>query len=167
MNCVEWEDRVALHAGGDLAGADAAEVERHLGECSACQSLWSDVRESLAVLQAAHAEVAGGGALHCRAQSCDGRTGTQRAALAQAGLDLRRRRGGGIAADVRAVAVAARGSPGSAHTGVDSPGARSGEPRRRSPARPAGSARTARPRTPLTVKLQTTDPNIVIYWIAD
>jgi hypothetical protein len=28
-------------------------------------------------------------------------------------------------------------------------------------------AARVRPRTPLTVKLQTTDPNIVIYWIAD
>ncbi len=41
MNCVEWEARVALHAGGDLAGANAMGVERHLGECSACQLLWS------------------------------------------------------------------------------------------------------------------------------
>ena len=57
MNCVEWETRVALHAGGDLTGAEATAVERHLGECSACQLLWSGVRESLAVLQAAHAEL--------------------------------------------------------------------------------------------------------------
>ena len=49
MNCVEWETRVALYAGGDLAGADAMDVERHLEECSACQSLSSGVRESLAV----------------------------------------------------------------------------------------------------------------------
>src|SRR5437764_6361337 len=56
MNCVEWEARVALHAGGDVAGAEAAQVERHLSECSACQLLWSGVRDSLAVLQAAHAE---------------------------------------------------------------------------------------------------------------
>jgi len=36
MNCADWEARVALHAGGDLTGAKAAEVEQHLGECSAC-----------------------------------------------------------------------------------------------------------------------------------
>ena len=34
--------------------------------------------------------------------------------------------------------------------------------------RPSGRQwRTLRGRAPLTVKLQTTDPNIVIYWIAD
>ena len=57
MNCADWEARVALHAGGDLTGAKAAEVEQHLGECSACQLLWSGVRESLAELQAAHEEL--------------------------------------------------------------------------------------------------------------
>src|SRR5260370_32672045 len=57
MNCVEWKPRVALHAGGDLNGVEAAAVEGPLGECSACQLLWSGVRESLAVLQAAHAEL--------------------------------------------------------------------------------------------------------------
>jgi hypothetical protein len=57
MNCAEWETRVALHAGGDLTGGEAADVERHLGECSACQAFWSDLRESLAVLQSAHADL--------------------------------------------------------------------------------------------------------------
>ena len=57
MNCADWETRVALHAGGDLTGAKAVEVEQHLGECSACQLLWSGVRESLAELQAAHGEL--------------------------------------------------------------------------------------------------------------
>ena len=57
MNCVDWEARVALHAGGDLTGAKAVEVQQHLGECSACQLLWSGVRESLAELQAAHGEL--------------------------------------------------------------------------------------------------------------
>jgi hypothetical protein len=41
MNCADWETRVALHAGGDLTGAKAMEVEQHLGECSAYQLLWS------------------------------------------------------------------------------------------------------------------------------
>ena len=56
MNCVEWEERVALHAGGDLAGGEAAEVERHLGECPGCQVMWSGLRDDLAVMRAAHAE---------------------------------------------------------------------------------------------------------------
>ena len=55
MNCLEWETKVSLHAGGDLAGAEAEDVERHLGECSACQLLWSGVRESLVLLRTAHA----------------------------------------------------------------------------------------------------------------
>jgi hypothetical protein len=60
MHCQDWEERVALHAGGDLAAAnpaDAAAVERHLTECAGCQALWSGMKESLELLRAEHAEV--------------------------------------------------------------------------------------------------------------
>jgi hypothetical protein len=54
MNCTAWEERIALHAGGDLPAGEAVEVERHLGECAGCQVLWSGLRESLDTLRAAH-----------------------------------------------------------------------------------------------------------------
>lgn len=53
MRGCEWEERVALYAGGDLA---AAEVEPHLAECASCQLLLGGVRETLALVQAAHGE---------------------------------------------------------------------------------------------------------------
>ena len=56
MNCREWEERVALYAGGDLDGGNAAAVERHLGECPGCQMFASGLAESLACVRSAHAE---------------------------------------------------------------------------------------------------------------
>ncbi len=53
MNCSEWEERLALYAGGDLA---SAEVERHVAECASCQLLLSELRQTLALVQAAHGE---------------------------------------------------------------------------------------------------------------
>ena len=148
-------------------GAEAAEVERHLGECSGCQVLWSGVRESLAVLQAAHAELPAAAALHRRAIPRDGGIGAEGAALAKARLDFRGRRGGGVAAAAGVVA-GARVVPEAPRMLARIPaGAGGGEG---APASGAGSGptwRTAPRRAPLTVKLQTADPKIVIYWIAD
>jgi hypothetical protein len=56
MSSCGWEERVALYAGGDLASAD---VERHLAECANCRSLLSGVRETMALAQAAHHEPIG------------------------------------------------------------------------------------------------------------
>jgi len=57
MNCTDWEERLALYAGGDLAPAPAAEVERHLAECAGCQMVASGLRASLELLEGAHQEV--------------------------------------------------------------------------------------------------------------
>lgn len=56
MNCGDWEERIALFAGGDLGPAQASEVERHVAECAGCQMLLSGLRQSLELLRAAHAE---------------------------------------------------------------------------------------------------------------
>jgi anti-sigma factor RsiW len=167
MNCVEWETRVALHAGGDLAGGDAAEVERHLGECSACQSLWSDVRESLAVLQAAHAEVPA--AAHFTAVRSRVMAELERSA--QPWRRLAWISGVGVAAALLlmfALWPSPRAVPQAPRMLASIPPAPvvvKAAPAIRRPVRQV--AARVRPRTPLTVKLQTTDPNIVIYWIAD
>jgi Putative zinc-finger len=57
MNCVEWEERVALYAGGDLAAEEAAGVERHLGECAGCQVFASGMRQALETMREAHREI--------------------------------------------------------------------------------------------------------------
>ena len=165
MNCVEWETRVALHAGGDLAGTEAVEGERHLGECSACQLLWSGVRESLTVLQAAHAELTA--AAHF--------TAVRHRVMAELERSARPWRKlawiSGVVAVVAMVLVALWPArvvpeaprmlawiPPAPEVVKSAPAVRKAVPR---------VAAAARRRTPLTIKLQTSDPNIVIYWIAD
>ena len=50
MNCIAWEERVALYAGGDPAEG----VEEHLAECADCRAFCAEIRESLAVLRDEH-----------------------------------------------------------------------------------------------------------------
>jgi hypothetical protein len=164
MNCVEWETRVALHAGGDLAGADAAEVERHLGECSACQLLWSGIRESLAVLQAAHAEVPS--AAHFTAVRSRVMAELERSARPWRRLAWIS--GVGLAVAALLLMVALRPSP----VVPQAPRLLASIPSapvvvKTAPLVHRPVRRVAAHRAPLTIKLQTTDPNIVIYWIAD
>jgi anti-sigma factor RsiW len=191
MNCSDWEERVALHAGGDLPPAEAADVERHLRECAGCQVLASGLKQSLALLKEAHDEPlppAHFSAVRARVV----------AELEQKGRPLWRRAWGyGLAAAVVALLVMLALQPGRT-------------PERRPPVVAArrlsqplsnvrGSESTSEPRTlesgtdprhppphrrvarhvarpnvpdtpdpePLIVKLQTDDPNVVIYWIAD
>jgi hypothetical protein len=169
MRCVEWEIRVALHAGGDVTGAEAVEVERHLGECSECQPLWSGVRESLEVLQAAHAELPA--AAHFTALR----------SRVMAELERRARPWRRLAWISGAGAVAALllllafwparvvpEAPRMLAWIPPAPEVAKAAPLVRPPVRQAVARIAAAPRrAPLTVKLQTSDPNIVIYWIAD
>jgi hypothetical protein len=55
MNCVEWEERIALAAGGDLC--DAA-TDRHVADCPGCQLLLSGLRQTLAELRDVPDEIA-------------------------------------------------------------------------------------------------------------
>ena len=56
MNCRDWEERIALHAGGDLPAAQAVEVERHLADCPGCQLLAGGLLQGLGELREAHLE---------------------------------------------------------------------------------------------------------------
>ncbi len=167
MNCVEWETRVALYAGGDLAGADAMDVERHLEECSACQSLSSGVRESLAVLQAAHAEVPSS-AYFTAVRS---RVMAELERSARAWRRLAWISGVGVAAALLlmfALWPSPRAVPQAPRMLASIPPAPAVVKAASAVHRPVRQVVAHVPsRTPLTVKLQTTDPNIVIYWIAD
>jgi hypothetical protein len=172
MNCVEWETRVALHAGGDLTGAEAVDVEWHLSECSACQVFWSRLRESLAVLRAAHAVV----------PASPHFTAVRSRVMAE--LENRARRWRWLAwmAAGAALAVLLMVALRPARVVPEAPRLLASIPpaprlakvvplvtqavrrsRRLSVARVAHTPR----RAPLTIKFQTADPNIVIYWIAD
>jgi len=56
MSCSDWEGRIALYSGGDLDPAEAAAVERHVAECVGCQILLGGLRESLQFLHEGHSE---------------------------------------------------------------------------------------------------------------
>ena len=176
MHCKDWEERIALHVGGDLPAAESSAVERHLGECSGCQVLWSGMKESLELLHRAHAEP-------LPPASYTAVRGRVMAELA-AGRRVWWRWAAGLAAAVVVMLVAlavwqerpvpplprlamavpaapplayARGSERS-HDSQPSHDRKGVVPTHRSP---------TVPRRPLLVRLVTDDPNIVIYWIAD
>lgn len=56
MNCQEWEERIALYAAGDAAAGEVADIERHIAGCAACQVFWSDLKQNLEWLREAHQE---------------------------------------------------------------------------------------------------------------
>ncbi|MGO9258015.1 MAG: hypothetical protein ACLQU1_17135 [Bryobacteraceae bacterium] len=60
MNCREWEEAIALYAGGDLDGraqrAPRLDVERHLAGCAGCQMFASGMLECLEEMRAGHRE---------------------------------------------------------------------------------------------------------------
>ncbi len=187
MNCRDWEERLALYAGGDLAPAERAELERHLGECAGCQVFLSGMAEGLRVLREAHADA-----------PAEAHFAAVRArVLAQ--LESKRRPwwtkgwifAAAAAAAVLLIALAVR--PGRVaerppvlrqpEVAVVKPPAPVLPPRESVPVRkvhrrvrlkpaPPEPARLrpappVRPEQPLVVKLVTDDPDVVIYWIGD
>ena len=180
MNCRDWEERIVLHAGGDLPSAEAAEVERHLRECAGCQVLASGLKQSLALLKEVHDQPLP--AAHFSAVR----------ARVVAELEPERRRGAlwarrrawsfGLAAAVVVLLAGMALWPGRTPE-RPAPVVAANHPLviadpEEPPAVPRPHGRVARrvvPSTvpdtpdpePLMVKLQTDDPNVVIYWIAD
>jgi anti-sigma factor RsiW len=175
MNCSDWEERIALHAGGDLPPTETAEVERHLRECAGCQVLASGLKQSLAWLKEAHAEplaAAHFSAVRARvvAELEQKRRPLWRwawsyglAAVAVALLVMLVLRPGRT--PVRRTPVVATNHP---------PVVVASEPVVPPPPHRRVARRVVRANVPdtssgepLIVKLQTDDPNVVIYWIAD
>lgn len=56
MNCKDWEERIALHAEGDLPEPERAVAEQHLAECAGCREFLEELKQSLASLRAAHVQ---------------------------------------------------------------------------------------------------------------
>jgi hypothetical protein len=162
MNCVDWEERVAMHAGGDLTPAEFTDVERHLAGCPACHGFWTELREVLDTLRDEHCT------------DIDAAHFTAVRAIVIAEIERGRKTwrrlawvsGVGIAAALL-LGVALRPAPlppPPPRVAVSIPGADL-TPRADKPAESRLQARHLRP--PVLVKLQTSDPNIVIYWIAE
>ena len=182
MNCGNWEERIALYLGGDLDAAESAEVERHLGECVGCQVFASGMKDTLAFLRDVHRE-----------EIAPAHFTAMRTRVLER-LEGRRKRTwvcGLVAAAALAVVLAVtltpRGTRTPQHTAVVTPAPPSAPPRvetpivhaevakrpRRRPHVPVALARTspkvpaATPAEPLMVKMETSDPNVIIYWQVD
>lgn len=167
MSCGDFEDLIALEVEGDLDAAAAARVREHIGKCDACRELSLGLRESQAALKAL-------GAVDIDEQSL---AQWRRRVLAQ--IDAAPRRGWGwrwalaAAAAVLLVWIGVRFRRPYVPPAPPPVAARM-EP---APALPAPAAPAPRPRIrrvrreapagPLLVKLETTDPDVVIYWIVE
>ncbi|HWC97699.1 MAG TPA: zf-HC2 domain-containing protein [Candidatus Sulfopaludibacter sp.] len=176
MNCIHWEERIALWAGGDLKAADAAEVERHLEDCPACQVFAAGLKESLEFAREAHQEaIAPAHFAAVRARVLAELAGTRRpwwrsawtyglSAAAVCALLL------AIGLPPRQVAVTTRPAV-LPHVQVpipDRPIVRQVQAvHRRTHRRAAPVPIPAGEEKPVIVKLVTDDPNVVIYWISD
>ncbi|MBZ5724413.1 MAG: zf-HC2 domain-containing protein [Acidobacteriia bacterium] len=189
MNCSDWEERIAMYVGGELAASEAAEVGRHVADCAGCQVFASGLQQSLALLRAAHQEpLAPAHFAAVRARVLAELAGERRAWWRRAWVY------GLAGAAAVALLVALAGRPGRAPQPVRRPeiavtrppaeppkvavaeaapepkpvprvrhGRRAGP----GPAPQPVQLALARPPETMTVKLVTDDPNIVIYWITE
>jgi hypothetical protein len=191
MSCEAFEKLIALDAGGDLAPAEAAQLQAHLEACAPCRELARSIGESQAGLKA----LAGAGLDE------DALARWRRGLLARIDAEPRRRILGwrwawAAAAAMALVALVAvpqlpRRTPSKGPVASPrSPVAQAVPPALASPppvarAVPSASARPPRPPAaiahrrplhppapapvaePLLVKLETADPNVVIYWFVD
>lgn len=171
MNCADWEERIALYTGGDLPDGRTAEVERHLRECAGCQVFASGLRQSLELLRGAHAgdvPAAAYAAVRMRVMGAVERRrrvrwAWARVAVAAVAVLLAI---GGVNRTMRVeklplVALAPPPVP-EVPPGTPKHVASGAAPRRVRP-RPHPAAK---PETVL-VKLETDNPDVVIYWIAE
>ena len=168
MNCTDWEERLALYAGGDLAAEQAAEVERHLADCAGCQMFASGLRASLELLEGAHEEVpepAHFAAVRYRV----------RAQLERERRPLWRRAWAyGFAAVAAALLVAVAVRPSRWVAPLPPQVAMVQPPAAPLPSvapRPVHVRRKPHPKVepgePVMVRLVTDNPDVVIYWIAE
>jgi anti-sigma factor RsiW len=157
MNCMEWEERVALYAGGDPAEG----VEQHLAECDECRTFCAGLRETLESLHAAHRD--GIDAAHFTAVRAGVIAEIERSRRAWRRLAWVS--GVGIAA-MLLLGLALRPGPLPAPPRPVLAAIPPAELVRTPPAHQSAPAPRMK-REPVLVKLQTSDPNVVIYWIAD
>jgi hypothetical protein len=173
MNCRDWEERIALWAGGDLSAAEAGGVERHVAGCEDCRRFAEGVRQSLGVLREAHEEpIAPAHFAAVRARVIGELEG------ARAPWWRRSWVYGFCAAAAVTVLLMAPLRPGPAPPPPRVALVRPPAPVVEKAISPPHAAKLRRPlrasrkpvpskSEPLVVKLLTDDPDVVIYWIAD
>ena len=171
MNCKDWEERIALHAEGDLPPQERAEAERHLAECAGCREFLAELKQSLATLRAAHAE------------SVEASVYTALRARVFERIDYARRPVwwlgwiGALAATAAALIMLVLprqlpppklvAAPPEVTIAPVAPAISLPPEPVPSRKRRAAPRRERQPPEPLVVKLITDDPNVVIYWITN
>jgi anti-sigma factor RsiW len=147
MNCVEWEERIALAAGGDLS--DPA-TDRHLADCPGCQLLLSGLRQTLSDLRDAPDEIAPAHYAALRAR-----------VLAEVARPRRRRWLWLAPVPLAAVFLwpLPKVEPLPMRAIAAPPAPIVTIPKKRKP-------KLTKPE-PLLVKIETDNPDVVIYWIAE
>ena len=164
MNCRDWEERLALHAGGDLEPAGAAEVERHLAGCVGCRGFASELEQSLALMREVHDEAIAPADFAAVRARVLGQLERERNPWRQWAWVY----AVAVAAVVLVVALWPREIPELPRVALYRPPAPAIS--RALPHRAATVRKRTRIQPPveaLMVKLITDDPNVVIYWIAD
>lgn len=171
MNCRNWEERIALHAGGDLPPKEAAETEAHLQDCAGCRDFAAELGEHVAWMREAQRD------LPVQADFA-----TMRAGVLER-LEPRRRPvaswlvwAGGLAAIATLVFLLVRSprseppKPAPQVALVKPPVQRVESPPTRPTRRPRSRTHAVHPKEtpePLMVKLITDDPDVVIYLVVD
>lgn len=175
-HCTEWEEPLALAAGGDLAPDERAAVDRHVAHCPACAEMLAGLEHTIGILEDAHAEAI-----------ADAHFAAVRArVLAQ--IDSRPRRRWPWAAALAAsavlfvlllyrpapvppppplVAIAAPPAPSVARRPNRSLTVAAPVKKHVRTRAASVSERFPASTEPITVKLLTDDPNVVIYWLGD
>jgi hypothetical protein len=176
MNCTDWEERIALYTGGDLGPNQAAEVERHLGDCPGCQLFASGLKESLGLLQGIHQEpIAPAHFAAVRARVMAELEGARLPwwrqawvyglAAAMAALFLMLALYPRAPVHPKQIAVQVPVPVPAVEVPVPAPVVRKVRRVQRPKARPRTVRANAGP--PIVVKVLTDDPDVVIYWITD
>lgn len=171
MNCADWEERIALYAGGDAGPAEAAAVEQHLTECAACRAFAAEVRQSMETLGDADLAAVRAGVLAEIAAAHRARrrwiwAGAMAAVAAAAALVIILAAPIAKPAPVPMVHLQLPPAPVMQMPEI-APVRRAAVVRVRHRTRQPAAIRPAmQPKAqPLVVKLVTDDPNVVIYWI--
>ena len=170
MSCRAWEERLALYAGGDLDSPEQAETERHLAGCAACRDFAHGMRECLeAMRQAQGEEIAPAHFAAVRVRVLERLRATPRRAPEWRWI--------AAACAVAALAFfAALWAPRPDRPELPPPHVALAHPpapplpamvAARAPRTVHHSRRPARHSDPLLIRIETDNPDVVIYWIAN
>jgi len=176
MNCLDWEERIALEAGGDLPATEVSAVEQHLAACSECRAFRDALSGNLELLRQAHqAPIAEAQLAAVRARVMAEVTRPPRwrwvwlgglAAAAVTAMLLVALRPARVV-ELPHVAVCVPPAPAPPVLRPLPRGGGSVAARFPSRDRKGAVLASASEPEPLVVKMITTDPDVVIYWIAD